>query len=67
MYSPEWQNECRKELENLCEKVSQNGFPEDFVNIQKLYYQFSYYAQQLNAPPDGYIYEDATGLAGQLL
>lgn len=50
MYSPEWQNECRKELENLCEKVSQNGFPEDFVNIQKLYYQFSYYAQQLNAP-----------------
>lgn len=50
MYSPEWQNECRKELENLCEKVSQNGFPEDFVNIQKLYYRFSYYAQQLNAP-----------------
>lgn len=50
MYSPEWQDECRKELETLCEKVSQNGFPEDFVNTQKLYYQFSYYAQQLNAP-----------------
>lgn len=50
MYSAEWQNVCKKELDNLCDKVSLSGFPEDFVKTQKLYYQFAYYSQQLNAP-----------------
>lgn len=49
-YSAEWQNEQKKELDNLYEKVSQSGFPEDFVKMQKLYYLFAYYEQQLNAP-----------------
>lgn len=50
MYSTEWQEKCKKELEDLCNKVSQAGFPEEFVNLHKLYYQFNYYAQQLDAP-----------------
>lgn len=50
MYSSEWQDECRQELDSLCDKLSQSGLPEDFIKTQKLYYQFAYYAQQLNAP-----------------
>ncbi len=50
MYSTEWQNECKKELDGLCNKVATSGLPEDFIKIQTLYYQFAYYAQQLNAP-----------------
>lgn len=49
-YSAEWQSNSRKELDKLCDKLSKAGFPEDFVKMQKLYYQFAYYAQQLNAP-----------------
>lgn len=50
MYSLEWQNECKKEMERLCDEVSKSGLPEEFVKTQRLYYQFAYYAQQLNAP-----------------
>lgn len=50
MYSAEWQSECQKELNSLLDKISQSGFSEDFVKIHKLYYQFSFYAQQMNAP-----------------
>lgn len=49
-YSAEWQEGCKKELDDLCNKVSQNGFSEELVKTQKLYYQFAYYTQQLNAP-----------------
>lgn len=49
-YSIEWQNGCKEELDTLFNKVSRSNFPEDFVKIQKLYYQFAFYAQQLNAP-----------------
>ncbi|WP_294547315.1 TlpA disulfide reductase family protein [uncultured Bacteroides sp.] len=50
LYSAEWQNECRKELDALLNKVSSSGFPEDFVKTHKLYYQFCYYTQLMNAP-----------------
>lgn len=50
LYSPQWQNECRKELNALCDKVAHSGLPEDFIKMQKLHYQFAYYSQQLNAP-----------------
>ena len=49
-FSAEWQNECKKQLDNLLDKIAHKGFPEDFVKMHKLYYQFAYYAQQLNAP-----------------
>lgn len=50
MYTPQWQKDCKEELNNLCNKLAQGGFSEDFVKMHKLYYQFGYYTQQLNAP-----------------
>lgn len=50
MCSSEWKKAYADELDSLCNKVAQSGLPDDFVKRHKLYYQFAYYAQLLNAP-----------------
>lgn len=50
LYSAEWQKECMEELDNLNTKLEQGGFPEDFVELHKLYFQYAYYNQALNGP-----------------
>lgn len=50
IYSAEWQKGCIKELDSLNTKLEQSGFPEDFVKLHKLYFQYAYYTQALNGP-----------------
>lgn len=50
LYSPQWQAECKKELDGFLEKLSLSGLPEEFMKTHELYYRFAYYTQQLNAP-----------------
>ena len=50
MCSSEWQKAYINELNSFCKKLDESGLPDDFVKRHKLYYQFIYYTQQLNAP-----------------